>query len=475
MNIQPPATRLTEVEQNLSSIHQGLSNYLESLGLPSENILVPLDERREVVAILPSVVNRMTQQQRETASYVSKFTAAVATGLFDAALNYLWDETIRNLRIRVCSYDLQYFYDTAITDPSERTRFKSDTDLQNIRDWNLIHSCQEIGLISEIAFRHLDFIRDMRNFASAAHPNQNQLTGLQLVQWMDTCIREVLAKEPLGPAIQAKRLLRNLRGIRLDKDSCRPINQAISALDHRLLAPLLRNVFGMYVDSDLSAVARNNIKFVRKTIWMGSSDAAKYEIGLKYGSFRAHGEAERATLAREFISSVDGLAYLSESDLELELFNALGALEDAHNGWGNFYSEPTMALQLERLVPPSRRVPGGVRSRYVEVLTLCKLTNGRGVAWNAESTYDRLIGAWQDTEVLEFLVILGEPDVRSRIQFSLCRQKLHLIVEMLQQNTSNALAVEGLNYIADRKEESGGKAALESGFSQIVDRIREVS
>ena len=407
MRIQPPAAQLTEVDQNLSRIHQGLSEYLKSLGLPSENILVPLDERLEVVTILPSVVNRMTQQQRETASYVSKFTAAVAIGLFDAALNYLWDETIRNLRSRVCSYDLQYFYDTAVTDPSERARFKSESDLQNIRDWNLIHVCQEIGLISELALRHLDFIRDMRNFASAAHPNQNQVTGLQLVQWMDTCIREVLAKEPLAPAIEAKRLLRNLREIELDKDSCKPINQAIAALDPVLLAPLLRTVFGMFVDSNLSAIARNNIRLVIKTIWQGSLDAARYEIGLKYGSFRVHGEAERAKLAREFISSVDGLAYLSENDLELELSNALRALVDAHNGWGNFYSEPTMASQLERLVPQSGRVPDGVRNRYVEVLTMCKLTNGRGVAWNAESTYDRLFGAWQDNEILEFLVVLN--------------------------------------------------------------------
>ena len=474
MIIQPPAVQLTEVDQNLSRIHEGLSNYLESLGLPSENILAPLDERREIVTILPSVVNRMTSQQRETATYVSKFTAAVTTGLFDAALNYLWDETIRNLRNRVCSYDLQYFYDTAITDPSERAKFKSESDLQNIRDWNLIHVCQGIGLISELALKHLDFIRDMRNFASAAHPNQNQLTGLQLVQWMDTCIRDVLTKEPLAPAIEAKRLLRNLREIELDKDKCKPINQAISALGPVLLTPLLRTVFGMYVDSNISAMARNNIKLVAKIIWQGSPAAARYEIGLKYGSFRAHGESERAKLAREFISSVDGLSYLPESDLELELSNALRALSDAHNGWGNFYSEPMMAIQLEKLVPQSGKLPDGARSRYVEVLTMCKLTNGRGNAWNAESVYDRLIGDWQANEILEFLVILTEPEIRSRLQFPLCRDQLHMIVGMLQENTSSALALEGLDYIIDRKKVSGGKAALESGFSQIVDRIRAV-
>ena len=474
MNTNLLAIQDTEVDQNLARFHEGLSKYLDSLGLPSENLLVPVEERRGVVAILPSVVSRMTPEQRETASYISKFTAAVATGLFDAALNYLWDETIRNLRDRICRYDLQYFYDTAISDPADRARFKTDNDLQRIQDWNLIHGCQEIGLISDIALKHLDFIRDMRNFASAAHPNQNQLTGLQLIQWMDTCIREVLAREPLTPAIEVQRLLRNLREKELDTERAKPINQAISALDATLLVPLLRTIFGMYVDPDLPAIARSNIRIVQDTIWQGSTDAARYEVGLKYGSFRAHGEADRAGLAREFLAAVDGLTYLSDSDRELELAGALNSLLMAHNGWDNFYNEPSMAREVEKLIPESGMVPAGVRARYIEVMTMCKLTNGRGVSWGAESIYDQLIRAWQDREILEFLVLMDNADVKSRLQFRLCNQELHEVVTIIARNTSNALARKGLDYVANREAESAGKAVLESRFGRIVHQIRGV-
>lgn len=470
-----PAIQGAEVDQNLDRFHEGLSKYLEYLGLPSEDMLVPVDERRGVITILPSVVSRMAPELRKTASYISKFTAAVATGLFDAALNYLWDETIRNLRDRICRYDLQYFFDTAITDPADRGRFKTDVDLQRIQDWNLIRGCQEIGLISELALKHLDFIRDMRNFASAAHPNQNQLTGLQLIQWMDTCIREVLAREPLTPAIEAQRLLRNLREKQLNAESAKPINQAISALDPALLVPLLRTIFGMYVDPHIPAIARNNIRLVQHTIWHGSSDTARYEVGLKFSSFRAHGEADRADLAREFLAAVEGLIYLPDSDRELDLAEALNSLLMAHNGWDNFYNEPSMAREVEKLVPESGLVPDGVRARYVEVVTMCKLTNGRGVAWAAEEIYDRLIRFWQDREILEFLVLMGNADVKSRIQFRLCSQKLHEIVTTLVQNTSNSLAIKGLDHVAKRGEENAGKAVLESRFGLIVKQIKEVT
>lgn len=35
--------------------------------------------------------------------------AAAAVGLFDASLNYLWDETVSELRRRVAGFDLSYF------------------------------------------------------------------------------------------------------------------------------------------------------------------------------------------------------------------------------------------------------------------------------------------------------------------------------------------------------------------------------
>jgi len=469
-----PAVPDAEVDQSLTLFHVGLSKYLTLLGLPTRDVLVSIRERLIVVQNLPTVVDQMSAAQREAASYLSKFTTAVSTGLFDAALNYLWDETIRNLRSKINQYDLQYFLDTAISDPATRIKFQTEADLQKIPDWELIRGCQEIGLISDLALKHLDFIRDMRNFASAAHPNQNQLTGLQLVQWMDTCIREVLTKDPSGPAIEAKRLLRNLRERELDASSAKPINQAIAALDSDLLAPLLRATFGMFVDPKLPARARENLRLVRRTIWRGCSDPIRYEIGLKNASFRAHGETDRAELAREFLEGVEGLTYLSESDLALEISSAIEGLMMAHNGWNNFYQEPAMVSALAKLVPESGNVPDSVRVRYVKSITLCKLTNGNGVAIGAESKYDRLIRTWQDKDILTFLSVLQDAEIRSRLQFRLCSIKLHEVVETLKSRTSNALALDALKFIANYKPDAAGNSVSDSRFSSIVKRIKEI-
>ena len=86
-----------------------LERYLEFVGLPKDSILVPFNLRRPVVRNLPTVLESLTDDQKSGAAYISKFVAACTVGLFDAALNYLWNETVRNLRDKVARFDLTYF------------------------------------------------------------------------------------------------------------------------------------------------------------------------------------------------------------------------------------------------------------------------------------------------------------------------------------------------------------------------------
>ena len=53
--------------------------------------------------------------------------------LFDAALNYLWDETVFQLRKRVAIYDIEYFYDVAVTS-DKRKRLSGVEDLVKLDD-----------------------------------------------------------------------------------------------------------------------------------------------------------------------------------------------------------------------------------------------------------------------------------------------------------------------------------------------------
>jgi len=216
------------VGTSVDSFSKGLQEYLKSLQLPSRNVLVSPEERMDVLDNLPRVVTRLSPEFRENSMYISKFIAACGAGLFDAALNFLWNETIINLRQKVVHFDMDYFISSIVTDSKRRSSFKNEDDLKKLDEWELIKGCKDTGIISEIGYKHLDYIRDMRNHASAAHPNHTDLDGLQLTSWLQTCIKEVLAKEPEGPVLEVKRLLHNLRANILTKADLPPIKSNIS-------------------------------------------------------------------------------------------------------------------------------------------------------------------------------------------------------------------------------------------------------
>ena len=168
------------VNTSITTYDNQLLGFINELGLPTQNILVAVDERKKVVKNIDDVVSLLEAEKRGEAKYISKFIAASAAGLFDAALNYLWDETVFQLRRRIANYDVEYFYDVAVKS-EKRKKLSGEEDLDKVDDSELILGAKEIDMISDVGYQHLAYIKYMRNWASAAHPNQTEVTGLQLI------------------------------------------------------------------------------------------------------------------------------------------------------------------------------------------------------------------------------------------------------------------------------------------------------
>jgi len=384
---------------------------LVSLNLPNERVLVAIKERGVVIGNMPIIIDRLTPDQQQRALYISKFIASCGVGLFDSALNYLWNETIVNLRSKVILFDLEYFYDSTIGDTKKRTDFKSEKDLEKLDDWELIRGCRETGIISDMGYKHLDYIRDMRNFASAAHPNHTQITGLQLLSWLETCIIEVLAKEPEGPVLEVRKLLQNIRTQTLTKHDANPIIVNIKRLPQDLTHSLLRALFGMYVDERQDVLVRENIDLFAIEVWNNSDNSAKNDIAFKYAVFSVNAELPKKELAKQFLTTVEGLGYISEDQRAMEIREISEKLLRAHNGFNNFYNEDPHAKTLIKYIPSSGSVPQLVRSYYVKVLMICKLGNSYGVANAAEPYYNQMIDRFQDPEFTELLKLLDDSEI----------------------------------------------------------------
>lgn len=445
-----PVMNKSIIKDNIDTFALTITNYLDDNGLPSKNILVSVDERGKVLNNLPDIIAKLDIKLRNKAMYLSKFMASSTVGLFDAALNYLWDELVQNLREKIVTFDLDYFYDSIITDPERREKFKSEDQLREIPDNVLLEGSCKIGLISDIGYKHLDYIRDMRNFASAAHPNQNELTGFQLISWLETCIKEVLAKGPEISVTKTRRLLKSIREENITDMDSKPIIDSIYRIPDKSVHLILRTVFGMYCDENLSRRIRRNINHLAQAIWDRTDEEMKYEIGKKYAIYSANAQIGKKNLAREFLEQLDALNYLTEDVLSNEIESTLDILLTTHYGRNNFYNEYHHAKQLQKYIPETGLIPVSVRFKLVKIVIICRLGNHIGVARSAIEFYDKIIDFFGDYEIIEFIRILNEVEISNAIQ-SIQRLMIYKeIAQKLVENTSNMLLQDTLKIIATK-------------------------
>ena len=323
----------------------------------------------------------------------------------------------------------------------KRKNLKTVDQLIDIDDSELIHGAKEIGLISELGYKHLDYIRFMRNWASAAHPNQNVITGLQLIGWLQTCIIEVISLPLSDIAIEIKRLLANVKTNSISDAEAKEIAVFFLKLTQEQVNNLASGFFGIYTRLDTTSQTRQNIHRLLPLLWERVDETTRQQFGIKYGTFVANNDQEK-NLARQFLELVAALPYLPDALRAAEIGTAIDNLLIAHKGLNNFYNEPPFARELQRLVGPGGRIPPQANKIYVLGLVEAFLTNGNGVARNAEPIYRALLNLFDSEQALIAILSFNNSYIASCLQFPLCQKKYRELLDMMKIKISEAAVKE---------------------------------
>lgn len=462
-------------ELSVVQYEKDLVNFLKINGLPVSDVFTPVPQRAAVFSNVNWTLSSLESTYKSSAIYISKFIAAVSSGLFDAALNYLWNETINELRHRVSQYDLGFFFDTAVNSPEKRKNLKDSEDLDKISDSELIHGAKEIGLISNIGFKHLEYIKYMRNWSSAAHPNQSEITGLQIIGWLETCINEVISLPLSEITVEIKTLLNNIRTNSLTCDEARKIGLFLDKLTHEQSNNLLSGFFGMYTRLDSSVELRDNIKLILPYLWTYVKEEDKVLIGIKYGKYIANNDQEEEKLSREFLEIVDGHAYIPEKIRTSEIDTAIDDLLIAHRGTDNFYSEPMYIKELRRLIGEDSNVEisDSIKEKYVNALVEVYLSNGYGVSWNAEVIYEQMLSRLDSREALLGILSVYNPIIEYKLDHSLCAKKYKEMVKLLKPKITSKPALELVELIENFPGPIG-KIGKDTKFQKLSSPLMDI-
>lgn len=236
--------------------------------------------------ILPQTIQNLSPETKRDATYLSKFVASSAIGLYDVALNYLWNEVIVSLRSKVNIYGLDLFFDAAVGSEL-RESYDDFEDLSSIKDNTLLDTSKKLELISDILHKKLKYILYMRNNIGASHPNDENIKTLELLSWLEICVIDVINDKPSEAALFIQQLVENLKknDLVLNQARLEQIGENLKTQHTRISGNLIITLFSIFTKRNTSPDVRANILRLAPVVWETSPENKKYEIGFKLDQY----------------------------------------------------------------------------------------------------------------------------------------------------------------------------------------------
>lgn len=424
----------TELAADTPAFHR----YLAQFGLPVDNIIASTEERQVVGSNLPGFLQALSPEVKRDARYLSKFFSATAIGLFDAALNYIWNEVVLNLRKKVVLYGVDLFFDAAVGGQN-RANYSDEDDLDGIKDVVLLNTCLKLELISDVVHKKLSHILTMRNDVAASHPNVDSIGGYELLGWLQVCVRDVLEDRPSESAIHIKALVENLKASvdPLDEPTKRRFEAEACNLSLPHISNLLITLFGLFVRPESPQVLRANILTIAPVVWKGAEESRRFQVGATIDRYRTNLDRDKERLGVEFLNSVNGRQYETIPAKTIQLDQLAEKLEDTHNAWDNFHHEPTVMREIMRFITRSADIPMAVMPRLVKVVLLCRLGNGvsyrDGISPGAVPLYDHFLSMLDDNAIVECILALFRPEINPHLATSQGQRHLATVLRILRK------------------------------------------
>jgi hypothetical protein len=428
--------------------------YLAHLGLPTENIIASLPERQKIEANLPAFVQSLDPKIRQDARYLSKFVAGAAIGLFDASLNYIWNEVVLTLRKKAIVYGLDMFFDAAIGG-AKRELYQTEDDLAGLKDNTLINTCKKLELISDIVFTKLMHILTMRNDIGSSHPNTYSINAFELLGWLQTCVTDVLNDQPSESAIQIRAFIDNLKKSTavLDQAAIKSMEKPLAEISLQNTDNLLNSIFGVYVSDKTDTIVKKNISLVAPHIWNKASDDVKYKLGVAIDGYKNNLYQEKLLLGSEFFGFCGGNKYKSLESRIIELDEHADNLLEARYSWDNFYNEPQHMRHIMSFISSEKDIPTERAQKIIKVVLICRIGKGipygQGVSPSGKPMYDKFFSLLGDNNIVLTLIAMHSNEVRGMLDNKICQQHMLAVLSIIEQNAISDRIKEILNYLKD--------------------------
>jgi hypothetical protein len=398
----------------------------QALGVP-RNVLAADDQIEHAWANLPRLLSRIPEEHRSET--LVRMCVAVATGLFDSAINYAWNAAVLELREKVRRFGLAVV-------PQVTGKAFDETILLDQKDADLLQLCLKLNLISEEGYFFLDQCRDIRNNFSAAHPTMGALDETEFLSFLNRCGRHALSNErnPRGVDVQA--LIGAVKGAVFGANQQNAWVERVQQTFDAQREMLVGTLHGIYCDPASGEEARVNALGICERLASSFSPQIRSNLVDQHQEYVAKGDEPRHKASQIFFERLSILYLLGDAEIHVLITSAARNLLSVHNAWNNFHNESPFAERLYA-VTRQNRVPQSAQFEFVHAVMTCATGNQWGISNAAIGYYANMIRSFSPNEVSLMLQLPGSNTVvGSRIRSTArCKLQFAALVRLLDVST----------------------------------------
>lgn len=361
---------------------------------------------------------------------IARMCVAVSTGLFDGAMNYVWNAAILQLRTKVRNFGLPIVAQIIRRDFEEK-------HLLELQDSRLLELCLKLNLVNEEGYFFLDQCRNVRNNFSAAHPAIGNVNDREFTTFLNRCVRYALGDVSSPKGVDIGAFISAVSGVRFNANQKEVWVQRLTEAHDAQRQMLVSMVHGIYCDPNTSEPSRLNSLDLCNELKNGFTAALRSELVNKHSEYAAAGDEPRHTASLQFFEKLGLLTLLNESEQHAVFYRAIGRLWNAHNGMNNFYNEPPFVERLVELVNQGA-VPETIQEDFVHVVVSCNVGNGYGVSWAAAPCYQKIIQSFSPREIATMIRLADnkESTLAYRIaNNSSCKERFKDTLALIDQSS----------------------------------------
>lgn len=411
-----------------------LDKTLPALNELTQNLMVPRDviaselEIQNAWTNLPGILTKIPPELRSES--MARMCIAIAAGLFDSAINYIWNAAVIELREKVKRFGLP-----VVQQLLERASF-DEKALLDLKDAELLNLCLELNLVTEDGYFFLDQCRDIRNNFSAAHPVVGKIDDFEFIAFANRCAKYALGTEhnPVGVDIFA--FMTAIKGGKFTDEQVDQWKLRIQATHAAQQHLLFGSLHGIYSDPSSNEEARVNALTMATCFADAFTPKTKSELINRHQDYAAKGDEKRHRASQQFFERLKMLSLLGEAEIHYLVSNASKRLLSAHDGMNNFYIEPAFAERLLE-IRKQTAIPDTAKEEYVISIVTCAVGNPYGVSNAAVPYYGSLIRGFSPAEV-EIMFDLPERklSLSERIKsYPHCRERFRKMVSLIDQSS----------------------------------------